>query len=183
MSTKEESDFTLDRFLARNTSEDNASFEQIMEVSAQKHREKYQWLYDKEQEHREKTEKTLALPAPKEGDQFKYEDRPAMIETWNYTNKNSLMYCPDGVDASAQEKIDGKYRKRQEIVHTNSRFTKDPFPDVSCDDKLAAAAAARLAAQQGKIGVDGLVQGASETPRVNGFSFVATPSPVPGNLG
>lgn len=181
-SEKEESDLTLDRFLSKNTSEDNASFEQIMDTGIQKHREKYQWLYEKEKEQKERKEKILALPASEEGDQFKYEDRPSMIETWNYTNKNVLMYYPDGVDASAQEKIEGKYTKRQEIRHENSRFKKDPFPDESCDGKLAAAAATRLAAKQGKIGVDGQVQGVSETPRVNGYGFVATPSPAPGNL-
>lgn len=180
-SKKEESDLTLDRFLSKNTSEDNASFEQIMDTSIQKHREKYQWLYEKEEEQKERKEKILALPAPEDGDQFKYEDRPSMIETWNYTNKNVLMYYPDGVDASAQEKIEGKYTKRQEIQHVNSRFKRDPFPDECCDGKLAAAAASHLASKQGKIGVDGQLQGASETPRVNGFGFVATPSPAPGN--
>ena len=181
-SEKQESDLTLDRFLSKNTSEDNASFEHIMDTGIQKHREKYQWLFDKEKEQLDRKEKILALPASEEGDQFKYEDRPSMIETWNYTNKNVLMYYPDGVDASAQEKIEGKYTKRQEIRHENSRFNKDPFPDESCDGKLAAAAAMRLAAKQGKIGVDGHVQGVSETPRVNGYGFVATPSPAPGNL-
>lgn len=177
---KDESNFTLDRFLAKNTSEDNASFEQIVETSRQKHREKYQWLYEREKEQIERKEKILALPASEDGDQFKYEDRPAMIETWNYTNKNALMYYPDGVDASVQEKIDGKYTKRQQILHSNSRFSKDPFPDESCEDKLADAAATRVAKQQGKIGVDGLVQGGNETPKVKGYGFVATPSPVPG---
>ena len=181
-SEKQDSDLTLDRFLSKSTSEDNASFEQIMDTGIQKHREKYQWLYEREKEQLERKEKILALPASEEGDQFKYEDRPSMIETWNYTNKNVLMYYPDGVDASAQEKIEGKFTKRQEIQHANSRFNKDPFPDESCDGKLAAAAATRLAAKQGKIGVDGQVQGISETPRVNGYGFVATPSPAPGNL-
>lgn len=178
---KEDSDLPLDKFLSKNTSEDNASFEQIMDTAVEKHREKYQWLYEKEKEQKERKEKILALPSSEEGDQFKYEDRPSMIETWNYTNKNVLMYYPDGVDASAQEKIEGKYIKRQEILHENSRFNKDPFPDESCDGKLAAAAATRLASKQGKIGVDGHVHGASETPRVNGYGFVATPSPAPGN--
>ena len=181
-SKKDESDLTLDKFLVKNTSEDNASFEQIMETSMQKHREKYQWLYEREQEQKERKDKILALPAPEDGDQFKYEDRPSMIETWDYTNKNVLMYYPDGVDASVQEKIEGKYTKRQEIMHANSRFNKDPFPDEACDDKLAAAAAARLAAQHGKVGVDGLVQGNNETPKVGGYGFVATPSPAPGTL-
>ena len=151
-----------------------------METSTQKRREKYQWLYEKEQEQKDRKKEILALPASEQGDQFKNEDRPSMIETWNYTNKNALMYYPDGVEASVQEKIEGKYIKRQQILHANSRFKKDPFPEDSCEDKLAAAAATRLAAQQGRIGVDGQVQGTNETPNVKGYGFVATPSPAPG---
>lgn len=181
-SKKQDSDLSLDKFLVKNTSEDNASFEQIMDTAAQKHREKYKWLYEKELEQKERREETLALPAPENGDQFKNEERPSMIETWNYTNKNALMYYPDDVELSVTEKIEGKFTKRQQIQHENSRFKRDPFPNDSCDNKLAAAAeaASRLAAKQGKVGVDGQIQGAGETPRVNGYGFVATPSPAPG---
>ena len=152
----------------------------IVETSRQKHREKYQWLYEREKEQTERKRKILAFPASEDGDQFKHEDRPAMIETWNYTNKNALMYYPDGVDASVQKNIYGKYTKQQQILHSNSFFSKDPFPDKSCEDKLADAAATRATKQQGKIGVDGLVQGGNETPKVKGYGFVDTPLPVPG---
>lgn len=177
---KDDSDLTLDKFLSKNVSEDNASFETIMDASAKKHREKYGWLYDKEVEQRETKEQLLALPSSEEGDQFKDEARPAMIETWNYTNRNTLMYCPDGVELSAQEKIEGKNEKRQEISHKSTRFKSDPFPDSNCTNQLAEVAAVLNVAQQGKVGVDGREQGALETPKVEGFSFVATPSPAPG---
>lgn len=153
-----------------------------MEASSKKHREKYGWLYDKEIEQRNTKERSLALPSSEEGDQFKHEPRPAMIETWNYTNKNTLMYCPDGVDLSVQEKIEGKNEKRQEVSHKSTRFNSDPFPDSNCSAQLAEAAESVNVAQQGKVGVDGREQGASETPRVGGFSFVATPSPAPGKV-
>ena len=41
----------LDSFLARNTSEDSASFAEILKESEIKHRHKHQWLFDKEKEH------------------------------------------------------------------------------------------------------------------------------------
>ena len=109
---KDESNFALDEFLAKKTSKYNALFEQ--------HREKYQWLYEREKEQIERKEKILALPASEDGDQFKYEDRPA-------TNKNALMYYPDGVDASEQEKIHGKYTKRQQPGTPGASF-KTPEP-------------------------------------------------------
>lgn len=43
-------DIGLDRFLARNTSEDNISFVEIMKEADKKHRLKHAWLYDKEQQ-------------------------------------------------------------------------------------------------------------------------------------
>lgn len=41
---------SLDLFLSKNTSEDNASFEQIMELAESKERVKNAWLYEAEAE-------------------------------------------------------------------------------------------------------------------------------------
>ncbi len=41
-------DLSLDQFLARNTSEDNASFSELMKENEQKHRAKHAWLFEKE---------------------------------------------------------------------------------------------------------------------------------------
>lgn len=43
----------LDHFLAKNTSEDNASFEQIMDLAKQKEKLKHSWLYEAEAEFKE----------------------------------------------------------------------------------------------------------------------------------
>lgn len=40
----------LDRFLAKNTSEDNASFEQIMDLAKDKEKLRHAWLYEAEAE-------------------------------------------------------------------------------------------------------------------------------------
>jgi len=42
-------DLSLDQFLAKNTSEDNASFSELMKENDQKHRVKHAWLFEKEQ--------------------------------------------------------------------------------------------------------------------------------------
>lgn len=41
---------SLDKFLAKNTSEDNASFEQIMELAKDKEKLRHAWLYEAEEE-------------------------------------------------------------------------------------------------------------------------------------
>lgn len=42
---------SLDTFLAKHTSEDNASFEQIMEVAKEKEKVKHAWLYSAEEQY------------------------------------------------------------------------------------------------------------------------------------
>lgn len=43
----------LDKFLAKNTSEDNALFEHIMDLAEQKDKVKHSWLYEAEAEFKE----------------------------------------------------------------------------------------------------------------------------------
>jgi len=43
----------LDRFLAKNTSEDNASFEQIMDLAEDKEKLRHSWLYEAEAEYKQ----------------------------------------------------------------------------------------------------------------------------------
>lgn len=43
----------LDKFLAKNTSEDNALFEHIMDLAEQKEKVKHSWLYEAEAEFKE----------------------------------------------------------------------------------------------------------------------------------
>ena len=177
---QDDSNLTLDKFLAKNTSEDNESFEQIMERTRVAHKEKYDWLYKEEVERKASTAKSLSLPEGTDGDQFKEEHRPGMVQMWNYTNKNALMYVPEGVEESANEKIEGKNKRQQEVIHLNTRFTQNPHPETMCTEQLAVASAAHNAALQGKIGVDGHLQQPVGTPKVNNFGFVGTPSPAPG---
>lgn len=178
---RDPSNTTLDNFLAQHTSEDNESFEQIMEQARLRQQEKYSFLYKKEEEQLQNSEHRLALPEGKEGDQLMLEDRPAMVDTWKYKNKNALMYCPDGLEHSVKEKIENQTYKPQEVSHANTRYIKKPFPDDSCSGSLTSAAESNKANKQGKIGVDGHEQNPAESPNVSGFGFVAaTPSMVPG---
>lgn len=44
----EQPNLSLDAYMSKNTSEDNASFAEILEETQQKHREKHAWLYENE---------------------------------------------------------------------------------------------------------------------------------------
>ncbi|XP_014799475.1 PREDICTED: protein DGCR14-like [Calidris pugnax] len=84
---------SLDSFLAKHTSEDNASFEQIMEVAKEKEKVKHAWLYSAEEEYTQRRNENLALPS---AEQQALENVKAGLETWEYTARNTLMYYPTG---------------------------------------------------------------------------------------
>lgn len=69
-------------------------------------------------------------------------------------------------------------RDTQKIVvqHHNTRFKCDPWKDVDVSPDTAAVAAL------GKIGPDGKEILPNATPKVNGYSFMPSPSPMPGTV-
>uniref|UniRef100_A0A8B9S7U0 Ess-2 splicing factor homolog n=1 Tax=Apteryx owenii TaxID=8824 RepID=A0A8B9S7U0_APTOW len=163
---------SLDSFLAKHTSEDNASFEQIMEVAKEKEKVKHAWLYSAEEEYAQRRNENLALPS---AEQQALENVKAGLETWEYTARNSLMYYPTGVPDE-----DDIFKKPREVVHRNTRFVKDPFSQALSKSQLQQAAALNAQYKQGKVGPDGKELIPQESPKVNGYGFVATPSPAPG---
>ncbi|XP_066418171.1 splicing factor ESS-2 homolog [Molothrus aeneus] len=163
---------SLDTFLAKHTSEDNASFEQIMEVAKEKEKVKHAWLYSAEEEYTRRQNENLALPS---AEQQALENVKAGLDTWEYTARNTLMYYPTGVPDESEV-----FKKPREVVHRNTRFVKDPFSQAVSKSQLQQAAALNAQYKQGKVGPDGKELIPQDSPKVNGYGFVATPSPAPG---
>ncbi len=169
---------SLDKFMAKNTSEDNESFENLMLEVEKKHREKHKWLFEQEEVQQKEKEQYLALP------HSELSERPAIktdqkLDTWTYVPKNAVMYVPEGVELSDSEKIEQAGSKR-EIVHQNTRFAGNPFNLDKSKEVINQAASNQALNMHGKIGADGKEILPQATPKVNGFGFVATPSPAPG---
>lgn len=162
----------LDRFLAKNTSEDNASFEQIMDLAKDKEKVKHAWLYEAENEYKQRHEENLALPPVEKA---ALECVKAGLETWEYKAKNALMYYPEGVKDD-----DTMFKKPREVLHKNTRFSGDPFSKALNKSQIQQAAALNAQFKQGKVGPDGKELIPHESPSVNGYGYVATPSPAPG---
>ncbi|XP_048763166.1 splicing factor ESS-2 homolog [Ostrea edulis] len=177
-SNKKQAKLSLDAYMSKNTSEDNASFAEILEETQQKHREKHAWLFENENIRKQEEENRLALPSIEE--QAAIEAPQAGLDTWKYQARNSLMYVPDGADFSAQEIIDAQKKKPRKIVHDNTRFIQYPWNKNKSKALIKEAASAKAIINQGKIGHDGKEMLPAESPRVNGYGFVATPSPAPG---
>ena len=167
---------SLDEFFNNNTSEDNASFEEILIENEKKHKLKYAWLYKTETE-----PKILAVENGK-NQLLKIENgktkRPFEIDTWSYKNKNYIMYIPDGVELTTEEKIE-LAKKKQEVIHLNTRLKVNPFNEQQNKETINELAKMQSKANDGKIGVDGKEIIRLETPKVNGYKILATPSPTP----
>lgn len=174
--SKQEPKLTLDQYLNSHTSQDNESFEELMIESEEKHREKYSYLYQEETKSDLDKQQQLALPNIEQ--QCLLPEKKLDVDTWTYKNKNYIMYVPDGVDPTQEELIEMN-KKRQEIDHCNTRLTQNPFNETQSKETICELAKTQAKVLDGKIGVDGkeLVQ---DTPKVNGFSFVRSPSPYPG---
>ncbi|XP_029024046.1 splicing factor ESS-2 homolog [Betta splendens] len=162
----------LDRFLAKNTSEDNASFEQIMDLAKDKEKLKHAWLYEAETEFKQRHEENLALPS---AEKAALQCVKAGLETWEYKAKNALMYYPEGVQDD-----DAVFKKPREVVHKNTRFVGDPFSKALNKSQIQQAAALNAQFKQGKVGPDGKELIPHESPTVNGYGYERTPSPAPG---
>lgn len=168
----------LDDYLSAHTSEDNASFEEMMVETENKRKLKYAWLYEAE----EKSKAWLAIDKSPTTDVLAIQgpnQRPKQVDSWAYKNKNYIMYIPDGVELTAEEKIE-LAKKKQTIMHENTRLRTNPFNEQQNKETIDELAKSQSRANDGKIGVDGKEVVRNATPRVNGFSFVATPSPRPG---
>jgi protein DGCR14 len=189
-------DLPLDAFITRYTSEDNASFSQIMAHNEQKSKERFWWYYQNEKT----PQQQLLLAAPPK-------DSPALI-TWQPDPKNPLMFTPDGVTPDGlAEAATAKI-----ITHSNTRFSAE---DLAANDperrkrsqeeealrqkalKEQAALLARdptnaffdprHAEKNKKIDLDDLLGTPKaivpDSPRVRGYGFVSTPSPMVGSGG
>lgn len=97
---------SLDAFLHKHTSEDNASFEVMVAEAERRHREKNAWMYRDEGAEAAPLDAMLEGPAAKPaltgtsptgpGGGEKDDGTSKALVTWRYTNKNSLMYIPQG---------------------------------------------------------------------------------------
>ncbi len=181
---KPEDSKSLDEFLFKYHSEDDASFDELLEKSEEERERKNAWLYHQEEEYQKPLplmsgEEQLAITDGSASNSTSSEGGSG-VKTWAYTAKNSLMYVPDSVEDSVKESLD-KSVKRREIAHSNTRLSrKFILKTTAAFAKAASEGEAGGKNDREKVGVDGKLAAESETPRVNGYSFEATPQIHPG---
>lgn len=91
-------------------------------------------LYEAEKETALAIAQSLNLPAIE--DQFRAIEGPKMVDTWKYTNKNSIMYVPDGVELTKEEQLE-MAKQKQAIDYCNTRFRANPFNEQQSKEQIA----------------------------------------------
>ncbi|KAH7297399.1 hypothetical protein KP509_26G067900 [Ceratopteris richardii] len=197
---------SLDKFLQRYTSEDNASFSKILEKTNQKRREKYKFLTDEE----------LTSPHDRIGDRGTlptdgYGTSNQSLSTllgWSYKAKNLLMYDSSEREDALLTEEEKEVRLKglsKEINVRNTRFHGNMFDGKVKEDEATAPlyspmlgvtprSAWNLAGSE-KLKMKYDLEELRKTPNIvaekeinkvlgrggtAGYSYVATPSPAPG---
>ncbi|PVI02007.1 hypothetical protein DM02DRAFT_492043, partial [Periconia macrospinosa] len=190
-------DMSLNAFQAKYTSEDQESFNQLLDTQNRKRFEKHAWLHDgnryasKQRIAQQKVIEARRQAATDDNNMAvavrpsqDLDDRPAAPNTHKHTAFNNLMFEPEGVEGwaptRAQAAQDASLAPPKRVLHANTRMpvpTPNDHPPRSSSPTRSAILDAvsgrpRLTASEG--GFTG-----NETPRVNGYAFVDARAPSP----
>ncbi|ORY79872.1 nuclear protein Es2-domain-containing protein [Protomyces lactucae-debilis] len=158
------SSLSLDRFQARYTSEDNASFQEILDEGNLARREKYSWLYKDNKTYSVNTEyheERQALQVEAQEKQLvKSSDRQSIRHSHP---RNALMFTHTGLDPDDEQSLQVSHQPQ--INHAATAL-----PDATKTSAPGSPSASLIErAIQGDVEPD--------EPHVGGFTFVATPLP------
>ncbi|KAL2013488.1 hypothetical protein VTN00DRAFT_1013 [Thermoascus crustaceus] len=194
------SNLSLGAFQARYTSEDNESFNQLLDKQNTKRREKYAWMWSgnkipsaRQIAHRQREEKRLIAQGQNPEGKSKelalttdMDARPAKPDAWKSRPENSLMFMPSSIEdthETVQQRAEAASRAGpKQVVYSNTRLQPTsnttaedsaipPSPSISA---IKDAIAGRPRPTDSESGYTG-----GETPRVNGYAFVDEDEPEP----
>lgn len=187
---------SLGAFQAKYTSEDNESFNSLLDRQNQKRAEKYAFLYNgnklpsKQQLAQQKllsnkpaSDSTALVPRPSQN----LDDRSASFDSFPNRQgpRNTLMFAPEGVEDTHETQADraqaASVAPPKSVSYASTRLPAvvseeplvPPSPSISAID---AAIAGRPRASSTDAGYSG-----AETPRVRGYAFVDA-EPLPHEL-
>ncbi|KAL2823989.1 nuclear protein DGCR14 [Aspergillus cavernicola] len=185
-------------FQANYTSEDNESFNKLLDKQNTKRREKHAWLWSGNKiptarqiaYHQRETKRIAAQGG--NPDQLKQvaiktdlDVRPTKPDGWKPQAENSLMFLPSSIEDSyetIQQKAEIASRAGpKRVVYQNTRISEEsavdannalpPSPSISAIQDAIAGRPRQTETEAGYT--------AGETPRVNGYAFVDEDEPEP----
>ncbi|KAM5444508.1 hypothetical protein MaudCBS49596_007955 [Microsporum audouinii] len=196
----------LGAFQQKYTSEDNESFNKLLDKQNAKKREKYAWLWSgnkipsaRQLVHKKREAKRLEAQAAPDGSREKQllklsdtrvvaDERPARPDGWKSKPENSLMFIPSSVEdevETVQQKREATSRMgEKQVLYHNTRI-RPQLENVDADRHSTVPPSPSLSAVRDAIAgrprptdsEPGYSGG--ETPRVNGYAFVDEDEPEP----
>uniref|UniRef100_A0A7S2XB25 Uncharacterized protein n=1 Tax=Lotharella oceanica TaxID=641309 RepID=A0A7S2XB25_9EUKA len=162
---KSAKDLSLDQFCGTHTSEDNASFQDLLAKDRLKQKQKYWWLKEKDIQANQMAIKGC-------GDS----SSTGRVKFWDYTNKNALMYVPDGLPppksiAASSSSSSSSFKPEKKTMAVNTRFPGTLEQQVVED---------YLQANRPPSSTRPHHEG---TPMIRGYKLMRTPSPSPSASG
>ncbi|BHF57419.1 DiGeorge syndrome critical region protein 14 [Sparganum proliferum] len=169
---------SLDKYLANNTTEDNASFIEIIEDADRRRGAKLSEFFPPiVPEALTNEPETLAISDGSSSSQPKSSVTTAPRSLESLTSHNTVHFLPDGAPPTAEELAEHFNRERK-ICPANSRFKRPLAPPPQDKKKLFGGAGS---IKMGRIGIDGkerLADSPLATPQAGGYKFMdASPSP------
>ncbi|KAL4772799.1 nuclear protein DGCR14 [Aspergillus nidulans var. acristatus] len=181
-------------FQAKYTSEDNESFNKLLDKQNTKRREKHAWLWSgnkiptaRQIAHRQREAKRIEAQGGNPDRQIaiktNLDARPAKPDAWKTQAENSLMFLPSSVEDSyetIQQKAEAASRAGpKRVIYRNTRLPEEssseasnalpPSPSISAIQDAIAGRPRQTETEAGYTG--------GETPRVNGYAFVDEDEP------
>ncbi|RPB26760.1 hypothetical protein L211DRAFT_804284 [Terfezia boudieri ATCC MYA-4762] len=197
---KPDTSLSLDAFQAKYTSEDNASFNDILDQQNEKKRNAYAWMWNGNKipgKRVQMANRILKERGEVDGDgsgedveQRKsivwVDDRKAAPDTWKSKPRNGFMFVPEGVEdqqvalpAQAAASTSGEEEKAQikspkSISYSNTRLPPPPSAAASREPPPSPSFSAIQDAIAGNPwgSVSSELEDGNATPRVNGYAFV-----------
>lgn len=149
---------SLNSFLDKYTSEDNAYFEKLQRKELRKHRLRYPWLYNRHNEYNKLVESHLKLPPASQQLANRTKVTADQPVGWPYNPRNALFYPPQ---QSKQEK-----QPKSTINYRSNNFSEGPIFKLPIHKEDRPRLVSRL---KDKIGIDGNLLDGSEPSALNSY--------------
>ncbi|KAL4002566.1 Nuclear protein Es2 family protein [Acanthocheilonema viteae] len=180
---KPHENLTVDTYLNKFTSEDNASFEELALLHKKKEQIRNAWMYEAEKKHNEEfvtrgnklvkaaDEQIIISLAPRA-----IEEKPKELDNWSYKARNIVHFHPEEAPLTLDEHLQRQKANQRIINKSATRFSEE----VNKEKKQITAVKGVLqqaAVNTGKVDITGHETGFT---KAGVMELVATPSPSPG---
>ncbi|CAG9531955.1 unnamed protein product [Cercopithifilaria johnstoni] len=180
---KSHGNLTVDTYLNKFTSEDNASFEELALLHKKKEQIRNAWMYEAEKKHNEEfvtrgnklimasDEQIMKSLAP-----GAIEGKPKELDNWSYKARNIVHFHPEEAPLTLDEHLQRQKANQRIINKSATRFSEE----VNKEKRQATAVKGALqqaVVNAGKVDITGREAGISKT---GVMELIATPSPAPG---